>query len=184
MSRLRFVFFALVACAACGADSTAPSDALRTATPGTLLLVDGHGATVQSGRVTLTAYAQKTPFNTPEPIGSGPGIGVGLDYSKNPPDSTLSTIMIACVDLRLYTKSSGGTMAYSQNDALHDSCHGVGGGTSGPNGIVQEGGGEFNVLHDADVVPMIPRGVYYIRYHVTFPDSSSVEVLAGSLVRG
>jgi hypothetical protein len=84
----------------------------------------------------------------------------------------------------LYTAASGGMLVYSQNAALHLECHATGGGSSGPTGITEEGGTELDVLHDSDVVPVIPRGTYYIRYRVTFPDSSVAEVLAGSLARG
>jgi hypothetical protein len=176
VNKLRFAVFALAACTGCASDPTAP--------PGTLLLLDGHGATVTAGRITLTAYSQSSAFNTPEPIGTGPGIGVSLDVRKNPPDSTLSTFIVACIDLRLYTAPNGGTLAYSQNAALQLECHAMGGGSSGPNGVTSEGIGVDGMLHDADVVPMIPRGTYYIRWRVTFPDSSVAEVIAGSLARG
>jgi hypothetical protein len=154
-----------------------------TAPPGTLLLLDGRGSTVTAGLITLTAHAQSTAFDTPGPLGAGPGIGVSLDVRKNPPDS-VPPFLVNCVDLRLYTEANGGTLAYSQNAALNLRCQASGGWTGGPNGVTEEGMGEINMLYDADVVPMISPGTYYIRYHVTFPDSSVADVVAGKLARG
>jgi hypothetical protein len=167
----------LGACVACSKSPTVPSN--------TLALFDGAGETISMGRVTLTAKSSATPYATPGGGGGGPGIGVDLEFTKSPPDAinTLTTPMVTCVDVRLYTQPSGGSPAYSHNQALSLRCASFSGGSSGPSGFT-EGGGYISALLDSEVVPKIAPGTYFIRVRVTFPDSSVAEVRAGTIGRG
>jgi hypothetical protein len=163
----------LSACLACSS-TTVPGN--------TLALLDGTGETISVGRVTLTAKATPTPIATPGGGVAGPAIGVALDVTRNPPD--INRPLLTCVDVRLYTQASGGSLGYSQNQALNRPCSGpMNGFGTGPSGVTQ-GVGVIDALRDADVVPKTAQGTYFIRFRVTFPDSSVAEVLAGTIGRG
>jgi hypothetical protein len=133
------------------------------------------------GPVTLTAKASSAPYITPGGSITGPAIGLDLEITKSPPDTTKP--LLTCYDVRVYTQSSGGSLVYSQNQVRGEKCSGpMNGFSSGPSGVTQ-GIGVVTALRDADVVPMLTRGTYYVRFRVTFPDSSVAEVRAGTIVR-
>lgn len=154
------------------------SDPLTPGRSNTLVLLDSAQHTASFGTTQLTASSTSGPVVTPG--GEFPGIGLNLAVTQSPPQPT--TWLVACIDVRLYTQATGGAMVYSQNLAKNARCAPASGGSSGPSGSTRAIY-EITSVQYSDVAPTVSVGTYYVRFHVTFPDSSVGEVSAGTVAR-
>lgn len=69
-----------------------------------------------------------------------------------------------------------------RNLAISAPCKPATGFSSGPSGT-SRAVYEVASLQPSDVIPALPVGTYYARFHVTFPDSTVGEVDAGKIAR-
>ena len=154
------------------------SDPATSDASNTLVLLDSAQHTAAFGPIQLTASSTSGPVVTPG--GEFPGIDLRLAVIQNPPQST--TWLVACTDVQLYTQATGGAMVYSRNQAKNAQCTPVSGGASGPSGSTRAIY-ETTSLQYSDVARTVSVGTYYVRFRVTFPDSSVGEVRAGTIGR-
>jgi len=154
------------------------SDPATSDASNTLVLLDSAQHTASFGPTQLTATSTSGPVVTPN--GEFSGIGFNLAVTQTLPQST--TWLVACTDVQLFTQATGGTMVYSRNQAKNARCTPVSGGASGPSGSTRAIY-EITSLQYSDVAPTVSVGTYYVRFRVTFPDSSVGEVRAGTIGR-